>query len=92
MCTIPHLGGWAEYFPAFLSAAKTKKVEHFVKVSFLRITDEYKGVTEIAQTYRDNVPVSDFEASLPLLVQTFPNSHTPRFVTHTVCQLSRYLR
>ena len=35
-----------------------KKVEHFVKISFLRPTHAFKGVAEIARQYRDNVPVS----------------------------------
>jgi nucleoside-diphosphate-sugar epimerase len=35
-CTIPHVDDWQSVFPAFLNACKDKKVEHFVKISFLR--------------------------------------------------------
>lgn len=37
-CSLPHIKGWADAFPAFLAECKNKKVEHFVKVSFLRQT------------------------------------------------------
>ena len=59
-CTIPHINNWSEAFPAFLSKAKEKKVEHFVKISFLRQTDSYKGMGDIAQMYRHNVPFVAF--------------------------------
>jgi NAD(P)H dehydrogenase (quinone) len=42
---------------------KQKKVEHFVKISFLRTTEEFKGVAEIAQMYRDNVPFVAFHGT-----------------------------
>lgn len=62
-CTIPHIEKWSDAFPQFLSKAKEKKVEHFIKISFLRTTDEYKGVAEIAQAYRDNVPFVSFHGT-----------------------------
>lgn len=57
-CSLPHIKGWADAFPAFLTECKARKVEHFVKISFLRPTHAFKGVAEIARQYRDNVPVS----------------------------------
>jgi uncharacterized protein YbjT (DUF2867 family) len=62
-CTIPHIPNWSDAFPAFLTKCKQKKVEHFVKLSFLRPTTEYKGVAEIAQMYRDNVPFASFHGT-----------------------------
>lgn len=56
-CTIPHIRNWSEAFPAFLRQCKTRKIEHFVKISFLRPTHSFKGVARIAKQYRDNVPV-----------------------------------
>ena len=44
---------WAETFPIFLKKSKELKVEHFIKVSFLRNTD-------IAEKYRLNVPFVRF--------------------------------
>lgn len=35
-CTIPHMQGWQEVFPAFLAAAKKCKIEHFIKISFFQ--------------------------------------------------------
>ena len=48
-CTIPHMDQWASVFPAFLSKCKALKVEHFVKISFLRHTDA-------GDRYREAVP------------------------------------
>ena len=56
-CSLPHIQDWSDAFPAFLRECKAKKVEHFVKVSFLRSTHSFKGVAHIAKQYRDNVPV-----------------------------------
>jgi NAD(P)H dehydrogenase (quinone) len=52
-CTLPHMQGWADVFPAFLRACKAKKVEHFIKISFLRHF-------EAAEQYRHNVPFVQF--------------------------------
>jgi len=62
-CTIPHMEGWNEAFPAFLEACKAAKVEHFVKISFLRPTHAFKGVAEVARQYRENVPFVAFHGS-----------------------------
>jgi len=35
-CTIPHMKGWQDVFPAFLTTAKHAKVEHFIKISFFQ--------------------------------------------------------
>jgi hypothetical protein len=59
-CTIPHLENWSEVFPKFLGECKRKKIEFFVKVSFLRQTHAYKGIAEVASQYRDNVPFVSF--------------------------------
>jgi uncharacterized protein YbjT (DUF2867 family) len=52
-CTLPHMENWSDIFPAFLRKCKDKKIEHFVKISFLR-----KG--EAAERYRTNVPFVKF--------------------------------
>jgi uncharacterized protein YbjT (DUF2867 family) len=54
--TIPHKEGWAEVFPTFLKVCKQKKVEHFVKISFLRHT-------EAADQYRAAVPFVKFHGT-----------------------------
>ena len=59
-CSLPHIKNWADVFPTFLAKCKAHKVEHFVKLSFLRATHAFKGVAEIARTYRDNVPFVKF--------------------------------
>jgi uncharacterized protein YbjT (DUF2867 family) len=59
-CTLPHIQGWADVFPTFLKICKQKKIEHFVKISFLRPTHAFKGVAEIARMYRENVPFVSF--------------------------------
>jgi NAD(P)H dehydrogenase (quinone) len=63
LCTLPHIEGWAEVFPSFLKACKAKKVEHFVKLSFLRPTHAFKGVAEVARMYRENVPFVSFHGT-----------------------------
>lgn len=55
-CTIPHMEGWADVFPSFLRAAKRKKVEHFIKISFMR-----KG--QAGEAYRTNVPFVSFHGT-----------------------------
>ena len=62
-CTLPHIEGWADVFPSFLKSCKTKKIEHFVKLSFLRPTHAFKGVAEIARQYRENVPFVAFHGT-----------------------------
>ena len=55
-CSIPRIKDYAKKFPVFLQAAKDKKIEHFVKISFLR-----KG--DAGKMYRERVPFCDFQAS-----------------------------
>lgn len=55
-CTIPHMKNWQTVFPAFLQAAKDHKIEHFVKISFLR-----KG--DVAERYRSHVPFVQFHGT-----------------------------
>jgi len=68
-CTLPHIEGWADVFPAFLKTCKDKKIEHFVKLSFLRPTHDFKGVAEIAKMYRDNVPFVSFHGTCDDILQ-----------------------
>lgn len=89
-CSLPHIKGWADAFPAFLSECKARKVEHFVKISFLRPTHAFKGVAEIARQYRDNVPV---RTKLRRLLLSFPVNHSPTLILSRskVCFFPRYL-
>ena len=59
-CNMPHIENYADYFFKFLDECKKKKVEHFVKTSFLRPTKSFLGIAEIARQYRDNVPFCNF--------------------------------
>mmetsp|Transcript_21376 Transcript_21376/g.27637 ORF Transcript_21376/g.27637 Transcript_21376/m.27637 type:complete len:352 (-) Transcript_21376:244-1299(-) len=69
-CTLPHIEGWADVFPTFLKTCKTQKnVEHFVKLSFLRPTHDFKGVAQIARMYRDNVPFVAFHGTCDDLLE-----------------------
>jgi len=80
-CTIPHIPHWSDMFPAFIRACKDAKVEHFVKLSFLRSKHNFKGVAEIARQYRDNVPFVSFHGVCDdLLEQTKNNSR----MSHTI--------
>jgi len=54
-CTIPHMKGWQDAFPAFVLACKKAKIEHFVKISFFQ-ANEKQGV------YR-NVPFVKFHST-----------------------------
>jgi NAD(P)H dehydrogenase (quinone) len=65
-CTLPHMKGWADVFPAFLRKCKDKKVEHFIKVSFLR-----KG--EVGERYRQNVPFVNFHGTCDDILQQAKN-------------------
>jgi NAD(P)H dehydrogenase (quinone) len=65
-CTLPHMQGWADVFPAFLRKCKDKKVEHFIKVSFLR-----KG--EVGERYRQNVPFVNFHGTCDDILQQAKN-------------------
>jgi len=68
-CTIPHIKGWADAFPSFLKMCKEKRVEHFVKISFLRPTHSFKGVAESARQYREQVPFAAFHGTCDDLLE-----------------------
>jgi uncharacterized protein YbjT (DUF2867 family) len=68
-CSLPHIRNWTDAFPAFLRACKHRKVEHFVKISFLRPTHAFKGVAQIAKQYRDNVPFVAFHSTCDDLLE-----------------------
>lgn len=61
-CTIPHMKEWSDIFPSFIRTCKHKKIEHFVKISFLR-----KG--EAADLYRKNVPFVKFHSTCDDLLE-----------------------
>jgi NAD(P)H dehydrogenase (quinone) len=46
-CTIPHMDGWQEVFPAFLTEAKHAKVEHFLKISFFQADDRHGAYMQV---------------------------------------------
>ena len=77
-CTIPHMQGWQEVFPAFLSIAKKLKVEHFVKVSFFQ-SDKTNGAYQ-------NVPFVNFHSTcddiLKLATSDSRISYTILHTTH----------
>lgn len=62
-CTLPHMDNWASVFPRFLSACKDKKIEHFVKISFI----QQKG-------YRENVPFVHFHGTCDDILQQAPKT------------------
>ena len=62
-CTLPHIADWADVFPSFLRQCKHNKIEHFVKISFLRATHAFQGVSEMARMYRENVPFVSFHGT-----------------------------
>jgi len=64
-CTLPHMEEWASVFPQFLKACKEKKVEHFVKVSFL-------DNSEAGESYRKNVPFVNFHATCDDILKQAP--------------------
>jgi uncharacterized protein YbjT (DUF2867 family) len=72
-CTIPHLEDWQLAFPAFLNVAKESKVEHFVKVSFLR--------NSIGEEYRKSVAFVKFHASCDDYLEQAPKSSR---ITYTI--------
>eukprot|EP00525_Craspedostauros_australis_P004584 CAMPEP_0198120494 /NCGR_PEP_ID=MMETSP1442-20131203/29223_1 /TAXON_ID= /ORGANISM="Craspedostauros australis, Strain CCMP3328" /LENGTH=346 /DNA_ID=CAMNT_0043779149 /DNA_START=52 /DNA_END=1092 /DNA_ORIENTATION=+ len=87
-CSIPHIQNWSDMFPAFIRCCKDAKVEHFVKVSFLRSKHNFKGVAEIARQYRENVPFVAFHGTCDdLLEQTKSNSR----MSHTILCCSHYM-
>lgn len=82
------MANWADAFPAFLSKAKEKKVEHFVKISFLRETDNWKGVSAIAETYRHNVPFVKFHSTCDDILQ---HAHNDSRISYTVLGTSHLM-
>jgi NAD(P)H dehydrogenase (quinone) len=65
-CTLPHMDEWASVFPTWLNACKATKVEHFVKISFLR--------NQAGDEYRKNVPFVKFHSTCDDLLEQAPNS------------------
>jgi uncharacterized protein YbjT (DUF2867 family) len=61
-CSLPHMQGWADVFPAFLRKCKDNKVEHFIKLSFLR-----KG--DAGERYRETVPFVNFHGTCDDILQ-----------------------
>jgi uncharacterized protein YbjT (DUF2867 family) len=80
-CTMPHIPNWAETFPAFVRCCKEIKVEHFVKVSFLRSSHNFKGVADIARQYRENVPFVSFHGTCDDLLEQAKNNSR---MSHTI--------
>jgi NAD(P)H dehydrogenase (quinone) len=65
-CTLPHMQGWADVFPAFLRKCKDKKVEHFIKLSSLR-----RG--EAGERYRQNISFVNFHGTCDDILQQAKN-------------------
>jgi NAD(P)H dehydrogenase (quinone) len=87
-CTIPHVQGWNDVFPAFIKVCKKKKVEHFVKVSFLRPTHEWKGVSTAARQYRESVPFVNFHGTCDDLLEA--SKHDSR-ISYTILAASHLM-
>jgi len=66
-CTLPHMESWAEVFPNFLTVCKDMKVEHFIKISFLR---DLEG----SDKYRENVPFVRFHSTCDDLLEMAPRT------------------
>lgn len=73
-CSLPHIENWSEAFPSFLQECKRVKVEHFVKISFLRPTHSFKGVADVARQYRENVPFVSFHGTCDDLLELAKNN------------------
>ena len=63
-CTIPHMDEWSSVFPAWIEACKEMKVEHFVKISFLR--------NNAGDEYRKTVPFVKFHSTCDDLLENTP--------------------
>ena len=73
-CTLPHIEGWAGVFPSFLKVCKQMKIEHFVKISFLRpINVLSEGVSATARMYRENVPFVAFHGTCDDILEQSKN-------------------
>lgn len=66
-CTLPHMDDWASVFPQFLKECKEKKIEHFVKISFLENT-------EAGERYRENVPFVRFHSTCDDILSQAPKT------------------
>ena len=73
-CNMPHIEGWADYFFKFLEECKVRKVEHFVKTSFLRQTKANLGIAEVARSYREHVPFVEFHGRCDDILEQAPSS------------------
>ena len=65
-CTLPHMDNWADVFPAFLKKCKDKKIEHFIKISFLR--------NSAGKEYREKVPFVHFHGTCDDILEQAPQS------------------
>ena len=65
-CSLPHMEGWADVFPSFLRTCKTKKVEHFIKLSFL-------SHSAAGDQYRANVPFVRFHGTCDDILEQAKN-------------------
>jgi uncharacterized protein YbjT (DUF2867 family) len=65
-CTLPHMDQWAEVFPAFLQKCKALKIEHFIKISFLR--------NKAGKAYREKVPFCHFHGTCDDILEQAPQS------------------
>jgi len=64
-CSLPRVDDWASVFPAFITKCNEKKVEHFIKISFLR--DIAAG-----REYREKVPFVQFHGTCDDLLEQAP--------------------
>lgn len=87
-CTLPRLKGWSDSFPAFLRKCKSKKVEHFVKVSFLRPTHAWKGISATARQYRESVPFVNFHGTCDDLLEAAKNDSR---ISYTILCASHFM-
>jgi uncharacterized protein YbjT (DUF2867 family) len=62
-CSLPHMDSHQAMFTGFLASCKTKKVEHFIKLSFLH-----------NDSYRNNVPFAKFHNVCDELLEQAPKS------------------
>jgi uncharacterized protein YbjT (DUF2867 family) len=80
-CTIPHMKGWDEVFPAFLHTCKDHKVEHFVKVSFFKAGD-------VNNPYRKNVPFVKFHGTCDDILE---EAKTDSRISYTILAASHLM-
>jgi hypothetical protein len=64
-CTFPHIADWGDIFTNFLLVCKSKKIEHFVKLSFFK-------TEQVDNPYRKNVPFVRFHGGCDDILQQAP--------------------